>query len=63
MCALRMSMSPLLNEYDVHLSYVPLAHIFERSILLLCISSGTAIGFYHGRQTDLLDDVRGECLS
>ena len=37
---------------------VPLAHIFERSVLLLCLISGAAIGFYHGVQTALLEDVR-----
>jgi len=51
-------MKPLLDEQDVHLSYVPLAHIFERSIALLCLASGAALGFQHGTQTALLDDVR-----
>jgi long-chain acyl-CoA synthetase len=53
-----MAVSPLLTEFDLHLSYVPVAHMLERSVLLLCIASGAAIGFYRGRQTELLDDLR-----
>lgn len=53
-----MAVSPLLTELDLHLSYVPVAHMFERSVLLLCIASGAAIGFYRGKQTELLDDLR-----
>ena len=47
-----------MSEASVHLSYVPLAHIFERSVLLLCLSSGAAVGFYHGVQDGLLNDLR-----
>ena len=52
------SVVAVVSEASVHLSYVPLAHIFERSVLLLCLSSGAAVGFYHGVQDGLLNDLR-----
>ena len=33
---------------DVHLSYLPLAHMFERLISLLIISAGARVGFFRG---------------
>ena len=30
---------------DIHLSYLPLAHIFEHIAALSCLASGAAIGF------------------
>ena len=53
--ALRLATAALVCERDVHLSYVPLAHIFERSVLSLCLVSGAAVGFYHGTQVTLQD--------
>lgn len=35
------------SEADVFLSYLPLAHIFDRVIEELFISKGAAIGFWH----------------
>ena len=58
LCGLRMCMAEVADERDVHLSYVPLAHVFERSMQLVCLVSGAAVGFYHGVQNDLLDDLR-----
>lgn len=37
-----------LTEKDVYLSYLPLAHIFDRVIEELFISEGAAIGFWRG---------------
>ena len=31
---------------EVHLSYLPLAHIFETVVMNLCLYYGAAIGFY-----------------
>ena len=58
LCGLRMCMDGVVGETDLHLSYVPLAHVFERSMQLLCLISGAAIGFYHGVQNALLEDLR-----
>jgi long-chain acyl-CoA synthetase len=40
-----------------HLSYLPLAHIMERVMLLTCFCHGFRIGYYQGDITKLLDDV------
>lgn len=42
---------------DTHISYLPLAHIYERTTLYCCIHNGVAIGFYRGDVLGLLDDV------
>ncbi|GAB9467065.1 Long-chain-fatty-acid-coa ligase [Globisporangium polare] len=42
---------------DVHLSYLPLAHVFERCVHTNLISSGGAIGFYQGDVAKLMEDI------
>ena len=42
---------------DVHLSYLPLAHIYERVVLYTCLHNGTSIGFFRGDVLGLLDDM------
>ncbi|KAF1319370.1 Long-chain-fatty-acid-coa ligase, partial [Globisporangium splendens] len=42
---------------DVHLSYLPLAHIYERNVQTNVIQSGGAIGFYQGDTTKLMEDL------
>ncbi|KAG2500825.1 hypothetical protein HYH03_001587 [Edaphochlamys debaryana] len=42
---------------DRHLSYLPLAHIYERVNVVLLTYLGNAIGFYSGNVQELLDDV------
>lgn len=42
---------------DVHVSYLPLAHIYERVTVLGLTHCGAAIGFYSGDVQNLLDDV------
>uniref|UniRef100_K3XB95 Long-chain-fatty-acid--CoA ligase n=1 Tax=Globisporangium ultimum (strain ATCC 200006 / CBS 805.95 / DAOM BR144) TaxID=431595 RepID=K3XB95_GLOUD len=42
---------------DVHLSYLPLAHIYERNVQTNVIQSDGAIGFYHGDTTKLMEDL------
>lgn len=37
-----------LNEKDVYLSYLPLAHIFDRVIEEAMILNGASIGFWRG---------------
>ncbi|GMH39572.1 hypothetical protein BSKO_07470 [Bryopsis sp. KO-2023] len=40
-----------------HISYLPLAHIYERVNLVTCTHEGVAVGFYHGDVQELLDDI------
>jgi len=42
---------------DVHLSYLPLAHIFERIVMISGMSAGASLGFYQGDVKKLVDDI------
>ncbi|KAL8540827.1 hypothetical protein ACS0TY_002158 [Phlomoides rotata] len=42
---------------DIHISYLPLAHIYERANQIICIYYGTAVGFYQGDNMKLMDDL------
>ena len=42
---------------DIHISYLPLAHVFERVIFCLMVSHGAKVGFYRGDTLKLLDDI------
>lgn len=42
---------------DVYISYLPLAHIYERSITIGVTHSGAAMGFYQGDNMKLMDDI------
>nr|GMD23571.1 long chain acyl-CoA synthetase 4-like [Ipomoea batatas] len=46
------------TEKDVYLSYLPLAHIFDRVIEELFISKGASIGFWHKDVKQLIDDIK-----
>ena len=46
-----------LSSSDVHISYLPLAHIFERVVMTALMTVGAAIGFYHGNTLELMDDI------
>ncbi|ORZ36869.1 hypothetical protein BCR44DRAFT_49634 [Catenaria anguillulae PL171] len=48
---------PALGKDDVHISYLPLAHVFERAIQQLVVFHGARVGFYQGDTLKLLDDV------
>ncbi|KAM9330417.1 long-chain-fatty-acid--CoA ligase 1-like [Gastrophryne carolinensis] len=47
-----------MNASDVHLSYLPLAHMFERIVQLLLFWHGGQIGFFQGNVRSLLDDMK-----
>ena len=47
----------LVNKSDIHLSYLPLAHVFERMIVTYCLITGARVGFYQGSAMKLLDDL------
>lgn len=42
---------------DFHLSYLPLAHNFERACMLLMLTCGVQIGFFSGDVKLLMDDL------
>jgi long-chain acyl-CoA synthetase len=46
-----------LFETDVHLSYLPLAHVMERVVVTTCITKGIAIGFYSGNPGNIIPDA------
>ncbi|KZV21900.1 long chain acyl-CoA synthetase 4-like [Dorcoceras hygrometricum] len=52
------SMNQEFSETDVYLSFLPLAHIFDRVTEELFISKGAAIGFWHKDIKRLLDDIQ-----
>uniref|UniRef100_A0A2N9EE49 Long-chain-fatty-acid--CoA ligase n=1 Tax=Fagus sylvatica TaxID=28930 RepID=A0A2N9EE49_FAGSY len=45
------------NSSDVYLSYLPLAHIYERTNQFVSLYYGGAIGFYQGDNLKLMDDL------
>lgn len=52
------SRSPFkMSTADVHLSYLPLPHIFERLMQLGMTHNGVAIGFYQGETLKILEDL------
>ncbi|KAJ3414191.1 Long chain acyl-CoA synthetase 7 peroxisomal [Chytridiales sp. JEL 0842] len=46
-----------INKNDVYISYLPLAHVFERVCQIMIIQYGGKIGFYQGDTLKLLDDI------
>lgn len=40
-----------------HISYLPLAHIYERVNTISCTHAGVGVGFYHGDMAEILDDI------
>ena len=46
------------SKNDVHLSYLPLAHVFERVLQALLLSAGASVAFYRGDPLKILDDVK-----
>nr|XP_029121116.1 long chain acyl-CoA synthetase 4 isoform X1 [Elaeis guineensis] len=51
------SVNEQLHERDVYLSYLPLAHIFDRVIEELFIFHGASIGFWRGDAKLLVEDI------
>ncbi|KAG6621240.1 putative long-chain-fatty-acid-CoA ligase [Phytophthora cinnamomi] len=47
----------LILPTDIHLSYLPLAHCFERVIQTTLIYNGAAVGYYSGDVKLLMDDL------
>ncbi|KAG5182215.1 putative long-chain-fatty-acid--CoA ligase [Tribonema minus] len=45
------------TEREVHLSYLPLAHVMERLVQITLINTGAAIGFYQGDTLKITSDL------
>mmetsp|Transcript_8854 Transcript_8854/g.9824 ORF Transcript_8854/g.9824 Transcript_8854/m.9824 type:complete len:647 (+) Transcript_8854:3-1943(+) len=48
----------VLTPEDVHLSYLPMAHIFEMICISAAMRAGASIGFWHGETTELIEDIQ-----
>lgn len=46
------------HPYDRHLSYLPLAHIFERAVMCQMLSSGASVAFFRGDPQLLVEDLQ-----
>lgn len=42
---------------DIYISYLPLAHIYERTNQIVSVYCGVAVGFYQGDNLKLMDDL------
>ena len=47
-----------IRHTDVHVSYLPLAHVFEAMVQVGITLHGAAIGFYRGSTKTLVDDIK-----
>jgi len=47
-----------LTKDDVHLSYLPLPHVFERGVQISVLNAGARIGFYQGDTVKILEDLQ-----
>lgn len=45
------------QDDDVYISYLPLAHVFERMLLIACMTYQLQYGFYQGDVFKLKDDL------
>lgn len=43
---------------DVHISYLPLAHIYGRMADQTALAEGAAVGYFHGDITTLVEDIK-----
>lgn len=48
----------VMEPYDRHLSYMPLAHIFERLLISNALLYGSSIGFWRGDPLLLIEDMQ-----
>uniref|UniRef100_A0A8D0A4M9 Arachidonate--CoA ligase n=1 Tax=Sander lucioperca TaxID=283035 RepID=A0A8D0A4M9_SANLU len=48
----------MLNLHDIHVSYLPLAHMFERVVQCVILIHGARIGYFQGDIRLLMDDLK-----
>lgn len=47
-----------IKETDIHLSYLPLAHVMERVLLAACIIKAVSVGFFSGNAAKITEDAQ-----
>ncbi len=47
-----------LSNTDIHLSYLPLAHMFERIVQAVLWVEGASVGFYQGSTLKVMEDLQ-----
>lgn len=47
-----------IGKADSHLSYLPLAHVFERLVHVALFMAGASMGFYQGDTLKILEDIQ-----
>jgi len=47
-----------INSHDAYLSFLPLAHIFERIVIQCAFGRGARVGFYQGVVPKIIEDVQ-----
>ena len=52
-----MKITDFLDEESVHVSYLPLAHMYEKLVHLIFLVKGGKIGYWQGDTLTLLDDI------
>lgn len=57
-CTSKHSQPPTPRAADATLSYLPLAHIFDRTCEEMFLSVGGRIGYWQGKLPALVDDIR-----
>lgn len=45
------------SEVDTYISYLPLAHVFDRLGVYACMSRGASVGFYGGQILKIIEDL------
>eukprot|EP01068_Selenidium_serpulae_P010369 Selendium_serpulae@DN5441_c0_g1_i2.p1 len=50
--------SVVLTKDEVHISYLPLAHVFERVVSYAVFTKAAKIGYYTGNVSKLIDDIK-----
>jgi len=48
----------VVSDADVHMSYLPLAHMYERLAQLMIFTYGGKVGFFGGNVRNILDDLQ-----
>uniref|UniRef100_A0A1I8I4L2 long-chain-fatty-acid--CoA ligase n=1 Tax=Macrostomum lignano TaxID=282301 RepID=A0A1I8I4L2_9PLAT len=49
---------PPMTPEDTYLSYLPLAHMFERCAITMCFLNGMRVGFFRGDVRQLMEDMQ-----
>ena len=45
-------------DAETHMSYLPLAHVYERTITMAVLGTGGSLGFFQGNPEKLIDDLQ-----